>query len=169
MLSSAVPAQNSISCEIRGLRQVRCDEMHELSTRLRYERHLRQRSVTKTGCVPSETSPSQSTEYKGFRRDWLPERGGTPLRHPVWHVSLPVGEAMKSARGARITRGRGLGECHRPRLRAKVAQNSLFAILACPSLGWIADPFILCARSRFPRAHEHTKESSRSSTSLSGK
>jgi len=26
-----VPAQNSISCEIRGLRRVRCGEMHELS------------------------------------------------------------------------------------------------------------------------------------------
>ncbi len=26
-----VPAQNSTSCEIRGLRRVRCDEMHELS------------------------------------------------------------------------------------------------------------------------------------------
>ena len=26
---------------------------------------------------------------------------------------------MKSARGARFTRGRGPGECHRPRLRAK--------------------------------------------------
>ena len=26
-----VPAQNSISCEVRGLRRVRCDEMHELS------------------------------------------------------------------------------------------------------------------------------------------
>ena len=55
------------------------------------------------------------------------------LRHTVWHVSLYFGEAMKSARGARFTRGAGPGECQRPRLRAKIAQNSLFAILACPS------------------------------------
>src|ERR1035437_767309 len=58
----------------------------------------------------------------------------TSLRHTVWHVSLLSGEAMKSARGARITRGRGPGECQRPRLTAKIAQNSLFAILACPSV-----------------------------------
>ncbi len=40
---------------------------------------------------------------------------------------------MKSARGARFTRGGGPGECHPPRLSAKIPQNSLFAILACPS------------------------------------
>ena len=40
---------------------------------------------------------------------------------------------MKSARGARFTRGRGPGECQRVRLMAKIDQNSLFAILACPS------------------------------------
>ena len=56
-----------------------------------------------------------------------------PLRHTVWQVSLHFGEAMKSARGARFTRGRGPGECHRAQLTAKIAQNSLFAILACPS------------------------------------
>ena len=40
---------------------------------------------------------------------------------------------MKSARGARFTRGRGRGECQRQRLSVKIAYNSLFAILACPS------------------------------------
>jgi hypothetical protein len=40
---------------------------------------------------------------------------------------------MKSARGARFTRGRGRGESQRRLLSAKFAQNSLFAILACPS------------------------------------
>ena len=40
---------------------------------------------------------------------------------------------MKSARGARFTRSNGPGECQRLRLSAKIAQNSLFAILACPS------------------------------------
>src|ERR1035437_993996 len=55
------------------------------------------------------------------------------IRHRVWHVTLHFGEAMKSARGARFTHGRGPGECQRPRLTAKIAQNSLFAILACPS------------------------------------
>jgi hypothetical protein len=40
---------------------------------------------------------------------------------------------MKSARGARFTRVGGPGECHPRRLSAKLAQNSLFAILACPS------------------------------------
>ena len=40
---------------------------------------------------------------------------------------------MKSARGARFTRVGGPGECQRLRLRAKIDQNSLFAILACPS------------------------------------
>jgi len=40
---------------------------------------------------------------------------------------------MKSARGARFTRGGGPGEGHRPQLTAKIDQNSLFAILACPS------------------------------------
>jgi hypothetical protein len=39
----------------------------------------------------------------------------TPLRHSVWHVSLHYGEATKSARGARITRGGGIGDCPRPR------------------------------------------------------
>ena len=40
---------------------------------------------------------------------------------------------MKSARAARFMCVGGPGECHRPRLSAKIAQNSLFAILACPS------------------------------------
>ncbi len=40
---------------------------------------------------------------------------------------------MKSARGARITRDRGPGECQWSRLTAKIDQNSLFAIFACPS------------------------------------
>ena len=40
---------------------------------------------------------------------------------------------MKSARGARFTRSGGRGECHRLGLTGKVDQNSLFAILACPS------------------------------------
>ena len=40
---------------------------------------------------------------------------------------------MKLARGARFTRGRGRGECQRQRLSVKIALNSLFAILACPS------------------------------------
>src|SRR5208337_782451 len=39
---------------------------------------------------------------------------------------------MKSARGARFTRSGGRGECHRRRLTAKIDQNSLLAILACP-------------------------------------
>src|SRR5208283_1805521 len=63
----------------------------------------------------------------GFDRDCL-------IRHPVWHVSLHFGEAIKSPPGARFTRGRGPGECQRPRLSAKIAQDSLFAILACPSV-----------------------------------
>ena len=44
-----------------------------------------------------------------------------PLRHTVWHASLDYGEAMKSARGARFTRGRGRGECQRQRLSVKIA------------------------------------------------
>ena len=40
---------------------------------------------------------------------------------------------MKSARGARFTRGGGTRECHRPRLSAEMAQNSLFAISVVPS------------------------------------
>jgi hypothetical protein len=40
---------------------------------------------------------------------------------------------MKSARGARFTRSRGRGECQRQRLSVKIALNSLFALLACPS------------------------------------
>ena len=43
------------------------------------------------------------------------------LRHTVWHGSLHYGEAMKSARGARFTRGRGRGECQRQRLSVKIA------------------------------------------------
>ena len=43
---------------------------------------------------------------------------------------------MKSARGARFTRSGGRGEWHRLRLTAKIDQNSLFAILACPSANW---------------------------------
>src|ERR1035437_10304609 len=34
---------------------------------------------------------------------------------------------------ARFPPSHGPGECHRTRLSAKIAQNSLFAILACPS------------------------------------
>ena len=41
---------------------------------------------------------------------------------------------MKSARGARFTRGGGRGESQQQRLSVKIAQNSLFAILACPSV-----------------------------------
>ena len=44
-----------------------------------------------------------------------------PLRHTVWHASLHYGEAMKLARGARFTRGRGRGECQRQRLSVKIA------------------------------------------------
>ena len=40
---------------------------------------------------------------------------------------------MKSAREALFTCNGGHGECNRLRLTAKVGQNSLFAILACPS------------------------------------
>src|SRR5216684_2086566 len=64
---------------------------------------------------------------------WLRGFESPPLRHTVWHASLHYGEAMKSARGARFTRGRGRGECQRQRLSVKIAYNSLFAILACPS------------------------------------
>ena len=45
----------------------------------------------------------------------------TPLRHTVLHASLHYGEAMKSARGARFTRGGGRGECQRQRLSVKIA------------------------------------------------
>jgi len=58
------------------------------------------------------------------------------IRHTVWHVSIHFGEAMKSAHGARFTRSHGPGECQRPRQTAKADQNSLFAILACPSANW---------------------------------
>src|SRR5208282_259566 len=40
----------------------------------------------------------------------------------VWHVILLFGEAMKSVRGARFTRGDGTRECHRPHLSAKIPQ-----------------------------------------------
>src|SRR5271168_2748814 len=73
-------------------------------------------------------TPGTRVDSKGSRGFESP-----PLRHPVWHVSLHSGEATKSARGARFTRGRGPGECQPPRLTAKIGQNSLFAILACPS------------------------------------
>src|ERR1019366_7939600 len=73
----------------------------------------------------AEFRPSNPEGSRGFE--------SAPLRQTVWHVSLHFGEAMKSARGARFTRRRGPGECQRPRLSAKLAQNSLFAILACPS------------------------------------
>jgi hypothetical protein len=46
-----------------------------------------------------------------------------PLRHTVWHASLHYGEAMKSARGARFTRGRGRGERQRQRPGGKVKQE----------------------------------------------
>src|SRR5271163_2029313 len=69
---------------------------------------------------------------------------------PVWHVSLHFGEAIKSARGARLTRGRGPGECQLRLLSAKFAQNSLFAILACPSAN-LPTP---CGK----RSEEHTSE-----------
>jgi hypothetical protein len=61
-----------------------------------------------------------------FARDCL-------IRQPVWHVLLLFREVMKSARGARFTRGRGTGECPRPLLSANIAQNSLFAISMVPS------------------------------------
>jgi hypothetical protein len=51
---------------------------------------------------------------EGFDRDCV-------IRHTVWHVSLHYGEAKKSARGARFTRGRGRGECQRQRLSVKIA------------------------------------------------
>ena len=72
-----------------------------------------------------EFRPSNSEGSRGFKF--------APLRHTVWYVSLHYGEAMKSARGARLTRSGGRGECHRLRLMAKIDQNSLLAILACPS------------------------------------
>jgi hypothetical protein len=61
-----------------------------------------------------------------FASDWA-------IRQTVWHVYLHLGEATKSARGAPFTHSRGRGECHSARLTVKIGQNSLFAILACPS------------------------------------
>src|SRR5208282_4332525 len=55
------------------------------------------------------------------------------IRHTVWHVFLLFGEVMKSACVARFTRDGGTRECHRPRLSAKIPQNSLFAISVVPS------------------------------------
>ena len=46
---------------------------------------------------------------EGFESDCV-------IRQTVWHVSLHFGEAIKSARGARITRGRGSGDCTGPRI-----------------------------------------------------
>ena len=43
------------------------------------------------------------------------------IRHTVWRASLHYGEAMKSARGARFTRGRGRGERQRQGLSVKIA------------------------------------------------
>jgi hypothetical protein len=51
--------------------------------------------------------------------DWF--ASDCTIRHTVWHASLHYGEAMKSARGARFTRGRGRGECQRQRLSVKIA------------------------------------------------
>src|SRR5208337_132177 len=73
-------------------------------------------------------TPGTRVDSKGSRGFESP-----PLRQTVWHVSLHFGEAIKSARGARFTRGGGPGECQRSRLTAKIGQNSLLAILACPS------------------------------------
>src|ERR1035437_2386959 len=72
-----------------------------------------------------EFRPSNPEGSRGFE--------SAPLRQSVWHVSLLFREAMKSARGARFTRVGGPGECQRPWLTAKIDQNSLFALLACPS------------------------------------
>lgn len=57
----------------------------------------------------------------GDAPDYLTFKTVAPLRHTVWHASLHYGEAMKSARGARFTRGRGRGECQRQRLSVKIA------------------------------------------------
>ncbi len=72
------------------------------------------------GCVGGETKieknwlfPRQTSGNREFE--------STLLRHTVWHASLHYGEAMKSARGARFTRGRGRGECQRQRLSVKIA------------------------------------------------
>ena len=73
-------------------------------------------------------TPGTRVDSKGSRGFESP-----PLRQAVWHVSLHYREAMRSARGARFGRGRGPGECQRRLLSAKFAQDSLFAILACPS------------------------------------
>jgi hypothetical protein len=55
------------------------------------------------------------------------------IRHRVCDFSDSPENRSKLARGARFTRRRGPGECHLPRLSAKIAQNSLFAISAGPS------------------------------------
>ena len=77
----------------------------------------------------------ESHKSRPFSRSTKRDRGfeSISLRHTVWHASLHYGEAMKSARGARFGRGRGRGECQRQRLSVKIALNSLFALLACPS------------------------------------
>ena len=59
--------------------------------------------------------PQNDRDMKGL------EGSNLPLYHTVWHASLHHGEAMKSARGARFTRGRGRGECQRQRLSVKIA------------------------------------------------
>src|ERR1039458_7119957 len=98
------------------------------------EPNPRRRNSLQHGCFYSrrivrqtraEFRPSNPEGSRGFE--------SAPLRHTVWHVSLLFGEVMKPMRGARFTRRRGPGEGHRPQLTAKIAQNSLFAILACPS------------------------------------
>jgi len=69
---------------------------------------------------PAEKGKSRKlTVFKLNNRNQ--EFESTPLRHTVWHASLHYGEAMKSARGARFTRGRGRGECQRQRLSVKIA------------------------------------------------
>src|ERR1039458_7985695 len=98
------------------------------------EPNPRRRNSLQHGCFYSrrivrqtraEFRPSNPEGSRGFE--------SAPLRHTVWHVSLLFGEAMKSARGARFMRGGGTRECHRPRLSAKIPQNSLFAISVVPS------------------------------------
>src|ERR1017187_9135070 len=74
--------------------------------------------------APSHFIPLHPAKLLG---EWFAQ--ACVIRHRVWHVSLLFGEVMKSARGARFTRGRGPGECHRPRLTAKIDQYSLLAIL----------------------------------------
>ena len=79
--------------------------------------------------VEASRDRDTSTEQRGTRhyvvvwlfRNRYRQFESTSLRHTVWHASLHYGEAMKSARGARFTRGRGRGECQRQRLSVKIA------------------------------------------------